>query len=125
MNPSTNHVVTAVDQGHLSAIVRTIEALKGEDTVALDVRGFLIPTSFIVITSVNNVKQLQAVCEEVASCLDITPLYREGRNSAQWQVVDFGSIIVHVMSEEARSFYELDELWEGVTVALPVESAVG
>jgi len=123
MNPSTNDV-EAVDRDRLTRIVRAIEALKGAQTVALDVRGFLIPTSFIVITSVNNVKQLRAVCEEVASCLDIAPLYREGRNSAQWQVVDFGSLIVHVMSEQARSFYELDELWEGVTVELPVESTV-
>jgi len=102
----------------LSQIAKTIDELKGQETVVLNVQEFLIPTSYMVITSANNSKQLRGMREAVEHCLDIKAINYEGQDSKQWTVVDFGSIIVHVMSEEARSFYELDELWEGNTVEL-------
>lgn len=102
----------------LGQIAKTIDELKGQDTVVLNVQEFLVPTSYMVITSADNPKQLRAIREAVEQCLDIKALQYEGQDSQQWMVVDFGSIIVHVMSEDARSFYELDELWEGNAVEL-------
>lgn len=102
----------------LLSITEAIEAVKGEDTVLLDVRGFQVPTSFMVITSGSSAKQLRAIRFEIEDRLGEKPYQREGDNSQQWMVVDYGSVIVHIMSQEARTFYELDELWDGTRVSL-------
>lgn len=118
MTQKTPQRLSASDRRQLHTIVTAIEQLKGRDVAVLDVRAFLIPTSFIVIASADHAKQLRALCEEVEGCLPTPPLRSEGRASQQWAVVDFGSVMVHIMSREAREFYELDALWEGTPVEL-------
>lgn len=118
MTQKTPQRLSAADRRQLRSIVSAIEQLKGQDVVVLDVRAFLIPTSYIVIATADHPKQLRALCEEVEGCLPARPLRSEGRNSLQWMVVDFGPVIVHIMSREARDFYELDALWEGTPVEL-------
>lgn len=114
----------SIEYGRLKTIVDTLDELKALNTIVLDVREFLVPTSFMVITTADNVKQLRGLRISVEQCLDIKPFQREGSDSGQWMVVDFGSIIVHIMSEEARSFYELDELWDDTVVDLSSVSAL-
>lgn len=115
--------LSASDQRQLHRIVAAIEKLKGQDIAVLDVRAYLIPTSYIVIATAGHAKQLRALCEEVEGSLSAPPLRSEGRGSQQWIVVDFGSVIVHIMTREARDFYELDALWEGspVEVSAPAK----
>ena len=116
MTKKTPQRLSASDRKQLHNIVSAIEKLKGQHVAVLDVRTFLIPTSYIVITTADHPKQLRALCEEVEGCLPTRPLRSEGRGSQQWMVVDFGSVMVHIMSREARDFYELDALWEGSPV---------
>ena len=124
MTKKTPLRLSVSDRRQLHTIVAAIEQLKGRQVAVLDVRAFLIPTSFIVIATADHSKQLRALCEEVEGCLPTPPLRSEGRGSQQWMVVDFGSVMVHIMSREARDFYELDSLWEGAPVELdrPVPS---
>lgn len=117
MNTKEN-TITIAERATLRRIAGTLDELKGEDIVVLDVRELLIPTSFMIISSAGNPKQLRAMLEAVESCLDVRPLRCEGTDSLQWGVVDFGSMIVHVMSTDARTFYELDELWDRSMIQL-------
>jgi len=110
--------IDASTKAQLKTIVAAIDQVKGQDTVVLDVRRFLIPTSFMVITSVDTPRQMRAIRDEIGQRLSDVPFMEEGKDSQQWLVVDYGSVIVHIMSEQARAFYELDELWEGAEVAL-------
>lgn len=110
--------ITIEERATLSRIAGALDEFKGEDIVVLDVRELLIPTSFMIISSADNPKQMRAMMEAVELCLDVRPLQCEGADSLQWGVVDFGSTIVHVMSEDARTFYELDELWDSSVVQL-------
>lgn len=110
--------IDASSKAQLQAIATAIDRMKGQDTVVLDVRRFLVPTSFMVITSADNPRQMRAIREEIEHALVAAPLSEEGKDSQQWLALDYGSVIVHIMSEGARAFYELDELWEGASVVL-------
>ncbi len=58
---------------------------------------------------------MQAICSEVEDQLEKhlqrSPKHREGRSSAEWALIDFGGFIVHVFSEQARRYYDLERLW--------------
>src|SRR5882724_5964855 len=72
---------------------------------------------FVVCTSFS-APQVQAICSEVEEQLykelHREPEHREGRHSADWALLDFGSFIVHVFSEQARRYYDLERLWRNV-----------
>jgi ribosome-associated protein len=72
-------------------------------------------TSYFVICTGFSSPQMQAICAEVEEQLykklGRSPEHREGRASSEWALLDFGSFIVHVFSEQARHFYDLERLW--------------
>jgi ribosome silencing factor RsfS/YbeB/iojap len=59
--------------------------------------------------------QVQAICTEIEEQfykeLRRSPEHREGQRSAEWALLDFGGIVVHVFSDQARRFYDLERLW--------------
>ena len=55
---------------------------------------------------------LQDVVEETLDKGGLDPVHRDGRNSAQWRVLDYGGLIVHIFHENARGFYSMERLWE-------------
>jgi ribosome-associated protein len=58
---------------------------------------------------------VQAICSEVEEGLykhaQRSPEHREGQRSAEWALLDFGGFVVHVFSEQARRYYDLERLW--------------
>jgi ribosome-associated protein len=72
-------------------------------------------TSYFVICTGFSTPQVQAICseieEQVYKELGRSPEHREGRSSSEWALLDFGSFIVHVFSEQARRYYDLERLW--------------
>ena len=81
----------------------------------LDLSGVGAFTSYFVICTGFSTPQVQAICTEVEEQLHKelgrSPEHREGRGSSEWALLDFGSFIVHVFSEQARHFYDLERLW--------------
>ncbi len=72
---------------------------------------------FVVITA-SNPRQARTIAEEVEEQLRRRdgdgPLRIEGADDARWILLDFGDVAVHVLSEEARDFYDLERLWGDV-----------
>ncbi len=69
---------------------------------------------FFVICTGSNPRQIQAVAEEIGAQLarhGEYPLSVEGMQSAEWVLADYGDLVVHVFSEQARAYYGLDRLW--------------
>ncbi len=106
------------DRELLERIVGAIERVKGSDTAVWDVRGFVVPTSFMVLTTAEGVRQIRAMADAIRDAVEGKPLYQEGIDGRQWAVMDYGPVIVHVLTPEARAFYDLDELWGDKPVAL-------
>jgi len=102
----------------LPAAVRTaVEAglaRKAEDLCVLDLREMTSFTDFFVIAHGNSSRQNSAIAEAVVAALKaagLRPLSVEGRESVDWVLVDYGSIVVHVFSRAAREHYALEKLW--------------
>ena len=97
-------------------VVAALEDLKGVNIVTLDVAALTPMTDYMVLvtgTSNRHVKALVDTANESSKALGMQPLGIEGRESYDWVLVDLADVIVHVMNEEARSFYELERLWSG------------
>ena len=72
-------------------------------------------TDYFVICSGANSRQVQAIAEEVDQKLSATgvePSHREGYNQADWVLLDYVDFVVHIFSESARKFYDLERLWK-------------
>lgn len=95
-------------------IVAALEDLKGINIVVLDVAALTPMTDYMIMvtgTSNRHVKALVDTANESSKAIGLQPLGIEGRESYDWVLVDLADVIVHVMNEEARSFYELERLW--------------
>ena len=59
-------------------------------------------------------RQVEAICDEIERKLEeigTRLLHREGKSGGDWMLLDFGGLIVHVFTEHARRFYDLERLW--------------
>jgi len=72
-------------------------------------------TDYFVICSGANPRQIQAIADEVDDRLSkqgIEPAHREGYRPAEWVLLDYVDFVVHIFSEQARKFYDLERLWK-------------
>jgi len=95
-------------------ITQALEDVKGKDIVQMDVRELSDVMDTLVIatgTSSRHVKSLASNVVEDAKHQGHQPLGVEGADAGDWVLVDFGDIVVHVMREETRGFYDLEKLW--------------
>ncbi len=95
--------------------VEAAQNKKASGITVLDLRGVGAFTDYFVICTGFSTPQVQAICTEVEEQLyrhlSRSPEHREGQRSAEWALLDFGSFIVHVFSEQARRYYDLERLW--------------
>jgi ribosome-associated protein len=103
------------------AVVAALEDVKGYDIVVCNTAA--APTMFerVVIASGASTRQVKALADNVQEKLEALGerVYGvEGAAAAEWILVDFGDLVVHVMHPTVRSFYNLEEIWGGKTVAL-------
>lgn len=95
-------------------IIDALEDLKGKNIVQMDVTELSDVMDTLVIasgTSSRHVKSLASNLVEDAKKQGHQPLGVEGADAGEWVLVDFGDIVVHVMQEETRGFYDLEKLW--------------
>ena len=87
---------------------------KAEELVMLDLRKLSFSFDFFLICNAASGRRIQTVTEEIEGQLSekgLHPLHREGRPDGGWMLLDFGSVVGHVFSPEARQFYNLERLW--------------
>ncbi len=90
------------------------EAKQARNLVVLDVRACTSFTDYFVICSGANSRQIQAIADEIAQKLKKQgeyPTSVEGYENAEWVLVDYGDFVVHIFSEKARTYYDLERLW--------------
>ena len=95
--------------------VEAAQNKKAGGITVVDLNGVGAFTDYFVICTGFSTPQVQAICTEVEDQLEKhmqrSPKHREGRGSAEWALIDFGGFILHVFSEEARRYYDLERLW--------------
>lgn len=81
-------------------------------------------TDYFVICSGNNPRQIQAISDEVELRLSkagLRPTHVEGYKQAEWVLLDYVDFVVHVFSQKARQFYNLERLWKSAKQLSPAE----
>jgi len=90
------------------------DAKKAGEIVALDMRGLVGYTDFLVICTARNERQAKAVVDEVQASLKrdgLRPEHVEGEREASWVLMDYLDCVLHVFVPEARNYYRLEALW--------------
>jgi ribosome-associated protein len=100
----------------LDKIIHGIENVKGEDIQKMDLRKIEnTPCEFFVICSGNSNTQVSAIVnsikKKVSKTLREKPLHTEGLEIAEWVLIDYVNVVVHVFQRKTREFYNIEELW--------------
>jgi ribosome-associated protein len=94
--------------------VRTALAKKAQDLCVLALAELSSFTDYFIIMTGTSSRQNAALAEAIGDELRKTglrPMSVEGRETAEWVLMDYGSFIVHVFSPKARAYYSLEKLW--------------
>lgn len=112
-------------KSQVAIAVRACQEKKAENITVLQLdeqaSGF---TDYFVVCSGSNPRQVQAISDEVdhkLSAEGIEPKHIEGYNQADWLLMDYVDFVVHIFSESARKFYDLERLWKTATRIEPAE----
>lgn len=95
-------------------VIDALEDMKAQNITLLDVRGRTSVTDWMVIangTSNRHVSAVAANVEEKAKHAGLKPSGSEGRSTSDWVLIDLIDVVVHVMTDQARHFYDLERLW--------------
>jgi ribosome-associated protein len=99
----------------LGEIVRLAEDKKAIDIVELDLRGVLGYTDYFLICSGNTTRQTKAIHDGILEGLKhehaAIPRRVEGASRADWILMDYLDVVVHIFTPEARDYYRLEQLW--------------
>lgn len=94
-----------------------IEAAQDKKAVGvtlLDLTGLGAFTNYFLLCTGLSTPQVRAICDAIEERLQshgLRPLHREGRQGAEWLLLDYGGFIVHIFSERLREYYDLERLW--------------
>ena len=94
---------------------RVAEDNKARDILVLDMRGITPLYDYVVLATGASRRQIHTLAEEIDAALRSLGDRRstiEGYEASKWVVQDYGDVVVHVFSPEAREYYRLEELWD-------------
>lgn len=106
--------MTASNTTLLDVVLHALDELKAKNVSNLDVRSISSVADNMVLasgTSTRHVKALANNVQEKAKAQGFRPIGIEGIESADWVLVDLGDVIVHVMQQATREYYDLERLW--------------
>lgn len=95
-------------------VVDALEELKALDIVVIDVKRLTSVTDCMIICTGTSSRHVKSIADNVLDHTKkkkVSPLGVEGNQDAEWILIDFANIIVHVMQQKIRDFYGLEKLW--------------
>ena len=98
------------------ACAKAADEVKAENIRIWDMRKVSGLTDYMIVCSGSSMPQLRAILNEVSRRVEeehgVKAIHREGKVDARWVVLDYIDVMVHVMHQELRDFYGLEELWK-------------
>lgn len=112
-------------KNQINSAIKACLDKKAEELTILEMeKGSGAFTDYFVLCSGTNPRQIQAIADEVEMRLKsagLRPAHVEGYKQAEWVLVDYVDFVVHVFSEKARRFYDLERLWKSAKKLQPGE----
>jgi len=100
----------------IDEIIKGIENVKGEEIQVMDLNNIEnTPCKYFIICSGNSNTQVMAIVnsiiKKVSKKIQEKPLHTEGLEAAEWVLIDYINVVVHVFQRKTREFYKIEELW--------------
>lgn len=95
-------------------VVDAMEEKKAEDIQIIEISEISIIADYFIIANGSNINQVHAISDRVEELLakkEIHPRQIEGYEHANWVLMDYGDVIVHIFDKENRLFYNLERIW--------------
>ena len=112
MNNQHTHHLSLDEQVNL--VTKTLDDLKATQITVMTVEHLTEVAERIIIANATSKRHVKALADKLGASAKeagLMPLGREGDKDSDWTLVDLGSIIVHIMTAQAREFYDLEGLW--------------
>jgi len=109
------------------AVVAALEDIKARNIVVMDVRKLTSMTDYMIVASADSNRQTRALADNVQKKLKESGaqvLGVEGEGTGEWVLVDLGAVVVHIMQPAIREYYNLEQLWGGLSVSQKSKLAV-
>jgi ribosome-associated protein len=125
--PKRGRAAAAADRPPLEMarrIVELAEDKKAADIILLELFPLTTMADYFVICSGGSERQLEAIADGVISGLrdeKIRPIGREGTAASHWVLIDYGSVIVHILTPPERDYYGLEKHWSEAKTILSVQ----
>lgn len=99
-------------------IAQMLEDSKAENVTVIDVSELNSWTDFFVIATIHSSAHWQGLAKQVKDYvkengMEIHAAHNKAPSGDDWNLIDIGSVVVHLMSADAREFYDLEKLWHG------------
>ena len=95
-------------------IIKTLDSNKALDIVSIDLKDKSSIADYMIVASGTSSRHIQSLSEQVLEKFKTNGLKNckiEGKDSAEWKLVDGLDIVVHIFNPEKRKFYELEKIW--------------
>ena len=96
-------------------VIEKLEDMKGRDIISINITDKASFADYMIICSGNSNRHVKSIAQSVATecrAEGIEPLGVEGNDIGEWTLVDLGDVIVHIMTDDIRDKYQLEQLWE-------------
>ncbi len=100
---------------HIQLALYTLDDMKGEDILSIDVQNKTWVTNTIIIVTGTSTRHVSALAKHlliIAKKNKIPIIGYEGKMGSDWFLIDLDDIVVHIMTQSARQFYDLESLWQ-------------
>ena len=99
----------------VNKIVKILDGKKGRDIEVLNISELTTMTDYFIIVTGGSDTQVKALCDNVEEELEkegLTPVNKEGHKTAQWILLAYDEVVVHIFLGETREFYGLERVWK-------------
>ncbi|MHB9154967.1 MAG: ribosome silencing factor [Endomicrobiales bacterium] len=94
---------------------RIADDKKGKNIVMLNVRRLTAIADYFLIVTAESAPQINAINNTIVKTFreerGLSPVHREGIESTSWSVIDYGGLVIHIMSPSTREMYSLERIW--------------